>query len=131
MLLLVTLLLVRYVVTYLLRCRCPYFKDLLLAAGSLATELRVRLATPGVDVSMFTSLLRFVCACIVVPRLATDALLNRHAADHRLAGHQYTGIELRVRLATPGVDVSMFTTLRMFVCAYVLVPRAIAAVLTV
>ncbi len=38
--------------------RCPYFKDLLLAAGSLATELRVRLATPGVDVPMFTSLLR-------------------------------------------------------------------------
>ena len=40
--------------------RCPYFKDLLLAAGSLATELRVRLATPGVDVPMFTSLLRYL-----------------------------------------------------------------------
>lgn len=44
----------------ILLARCPYFKDLLLAAGSLATELRVRLATPGVDVPMFTSLLRFL-----------------------------------------------------------------------
>jgi len=43
-----------------LLARCPYFKDLLLAAGSLATELTVRLATPGVDVAMFTSLLRFL-----------------------------------------------------------------------
>jgi len=44
----------------ILLARCPYFKDLLLAAGSLATELTVRLATPGVDVSMFSSLLRFL-----------------------------------------------------------------------
>jgi len=44
----------------ILLARCPYFKDLLLAAGSLATELTVRLATPGVDVAMFTSLLRFL-----------------------------------------------------------------------
>ena len=36
-----------------LLARCPYFKDLLLAAGSLATELIVRLATPGVDTVMF------------------------------------------------------------------------------
>jgi len=44
----------------ILLARCPYFKDLLLAAGSLATELTCRLATPGVDVSMFSSLLRFL-----------------------------------------------------------------------
>ena len=43
-----------------LLARCPYFKDLLLAAGSLATELIVRLATPGVDTVMFSSLLRFL-----------------------------------------------------------------------
>ena len=44
----------------ILLARCPYFKDLLLAAGSLATELIVRLATPGVDTSMFSSLLKFL-----------------------------------------------------------------------
>ena len=44
----------------ILLARCPYFKDLLLAAGSLATELIVRLATPGVDTAMFGSLLRFL-----------------------------------------------------------------------
>ena len=44
----------------ILLARCPYFKDLLLAAGSLATELIVRLATPGVDTAMFSSLLRFL-----------------------------------------------------------------------
>ena len=44
----------------ILLARCPYFKDLLLAAGSLATELIVRLATPGVDMAMFSSLLRFL-----------------------------------------------------------------------
>ena len=43
-----------------LLARCPYFKDLLLAAGSLATELIVKLATPGVDSTMFSSLLRFL-----------------------------------------------------------------------
>lgn len=43
-----------------LLARCPYFKDLLLAAGSLATELIVKLATPGVDSAMFSSLLRFL-----------------------------------------------------------------------
>lgn len=35
-------------------------QDLLLAAGSLASELIVRLATPGVDTAMFSSLLRFL-----------------------------------------------------------------------
>ena len=35
-----------------LLARCPYFKDLLLAAGSLAT--------PGVDSAIFSSLLRFL-----------------------------------------------------------------------
>ena len=35
-------------------------KDLLLAAGSLATELTGVLATPGVDSTMFSSLLRFL-----------------------------------------------------------------------
>ena len=44
----------------ILLARCPYFKDLLLAAGSLATEVTVRLATPGVDTEMFSSLLRFL-----------------------------------------------------------------------
>lgn len=40
--------------------RCPYFKDMLLAAGSPSHDLLVRLQTPGVDVSMFSSLLRFL-----------------------------------------------------------------------
>ncbi|XP_023340212.1 BTB/POZ domain-containing protein 7 [Eurytemora carolleeae] len=44
----------------ILLARCPYFKDLLLAAGSLATDLTVKLSTSGVDVSMFSSLLRFL-----------------------------------------------------------------------
>ena len=42
------------------RLSLAYFKDLLLAAGSLATELIVKLATPGVDSTMFSSLLRFL-----------------------------------------------------------------------
>ena len=44
----------------MLLARCPYFKDLLLAAGSLVTELIVRLVNPGVDTVMFSSLLRFL-----------------------------------------------------------------------
>ena len=36
------------------------FPFLLLAAGSLVTELIVRLATPGVDTVMFSSLLCFL-----------------------------------------------------------------------
>ena len=44
----------------ILLARCPYFKELLLAAGSMATELTVRLATPGVATPMLGSLLRFL-----------------------------------------------------------------------
>ena len=44
----------------ILLARSPYFRNLLLALGSFTTELTVRLATPGVDTDMFSSLLRFL-----------------------------------------------------------------------